>query len=312
MKKNKQKPPILFFAFVIFLLLSQISNYSCRNKSLTESSDSNELILVCGDSKVLMVEYPEGNDSVPQIVWSWDAHLANDLPSEYRTRKFNSIDDCKPTPDGKQLMISSSGGAVAIVSISDKKVIFLADVPNAHSIELLPENKIIAAASLNPKGNKLMLFDKTQPARLLDTDTLYFAHGVVWDEKRNSLFSLGYDILREYKIQNNTKLQLQKEWKLPGTGGHDLMMHPEGNHLFISEHEGTWIFDLNQARFDKIEGFPDAANIKSLNMNKSGRFVYTVPEESWWTYHVSFHNPSGKLSFPNMRVYKVRLFDVMD
>ncbi len=291
------------FEFYLFLLIGLIS---CNSK--VAEIDYSNLILVCGDSKVLLVEYPEGNDSVPKIVWHWDAHFANDLPFEYRTRKFNSIDDCKPTPDGKQLMVSSSSGAVAVIDIIDRTVCFLADVPNAHSIELLPDNKIVVAASLSPKGNRLMLFENTQPAQLLDMDTLYFAHGVVWDEKRNSLYALGYDILREYKIQNGKELQLHTEWKLPGAGGHDLQFHPDKNHLFITEHDGAWIFNIDQVEFKKIADFPDAANIKSLNLNNSGQFVYTVPEESWWTYHVNFHNPTGKLSFPNMKVYKARIF----
>jgi len=280
---------------------------SCNNEKKLPSSEC--YVLVCGDSKVLIVEYPKNNDTVPNIIWSWDAHIANDLPFDYRTKKFNSIDDCKLAPDCKQIMISSSSGAVAILAIKEKKVTFLADVPNAHSIELLPGNKIVVAASTALKGNKIMLFDLKQPAELLDTDSLYSAHGVVWDEKRNSLYALGYDVLREYKILNKKELLLNEEWKIPGISGHDLQMAPNGDRLYITEHTGAWKFDLNYFKFNKINQFPDAENIKSLNQNKRGQFVYTVPEESWWTYNVSFFNPVGKLSFPNMRVYKARLFE---
>lgn len=305
--KKKEWLNYLKKSCINILIFTQIAIYSCGN--FENSSNSKELVLVCGDSKVLLVEYPENNDTIPKFIWSWDAHLANDLPFEYRTKKFNSIDDCKPTPDLKQLMISSSSGAVAIITMEDKKVTFLADVPNAHSIELLPGNKIVAAASTALKGNRIMLFDLTHPAELLDTDSLYSAHGVVWDKKRNSLYALGYDVLREYKIQNEKELLLNEEWKIPGISGHDLQMAPDGDKLFITEHTGAWEFDLNYFKFNKINQFPDAENIKSLNQNKKGQFVYTVPEESWWTYHVSFFNPEGKLSFPNMKVYKARLYE---
>lgn len=291
----------------LLLVVIQAGIFSCNNYD--PFSNSKELVIVCGDSKVLLVESPENKDTVPKIIWNWDAHLANDLPIEYRTKKFNSIDDCKPTPDLKHIMVSSSSGAVAIVAINNKRVTFLADVPNAHSIEMLPGNKIVAAASTALKGNRLLLFDTTQPAQLLDSDSLYSAHGVVWDKKRNSLWALGYDVLREYKIETEKKLLLNKEWKIPGISGHDLLMAPNGNKLYITEHTGAWEFDLNNFNFDKIKQFPDAENIKSLNQNKKGQFVYTVPEESWWTYHVSFFNPTGILSFPNMRVYKVRLYE---
>ncbi len=296
--------PGSFFAFILILVLPVF--FSCNNEKKLTVSDN--YLLVCGDSKVLMVEYPDDTDSIPEIVWQWDAHLAEGLPSEYRTKKFNSIDDCKPAPDRKQIMISSSSGAVAMVTLRNKKVIFLADVPNAHSIELLPGNKIIAAASTAQNGNRLMLFDMTRPDILQDSDSLYSAHGVVWDEQRNSLYALGYDVLREYKLQNGSKLILNNEWKISGESGHDLQLAPDGNRLFLTEHTGAWEFDLKTMKFSKINNFPDAENIKSLNQNKAGRYVYTVPEESWWTYHVTFFNPAGKLSFPDMRVYKVRLF----
>ncbi len=140
-------------------------------------------------------------------------------------------------------------------------------------------------------------------------DSLYSAHGVVWDAKRKSLFALGYDVLREYKMENKVKLGLIEEWEIPGISGHDLQMAPDGNKLFITEHTGAWVFDLKNKEFSKIDKFPDAENIKSINQNKSGQFAYTVPEESWWTYHVRLHNPSGVLSFPDMRVYKARWFE---
>jgi hypothetical protein len=288
------------------MLIMFLAVWSCNREKELFSRDRH--VLVCGDSKVLMVEYPDDNDTIPKIGWQWDAHLANDLPSEYRTNKFNSVDDCKAAPDRKQIMISSSSGAVAIVTLKDKKVIFLADVPNAHSVEMLPGNKIVAAASTAQNGNRLMLFQISQPAELLDSDSLYSAHGVVWDEQRSSLYALGYDVLREYKLQNGSKLILNNEWKIPGESGHDLQLAPNGNRLFLTEHTGAWEFDLKTMKFSKINNFPDAENIKSLNQNKAGRYVYTVPEESWWTYHVSFFNPAGKLSFPDMRVYKARLF----
>jgi len=295
----------MIYNFITTTLLFLIS--SCAG--LRNDSKFKDCVIVCGDSKVLIVKYPGQNDSVPEIIWSWDAHTAEDLPIEYRTRKFNSIDDCKPGPDKQQLAISSSSGAIAVVNVKDKKVTFLADVPNAHSIEFLPDNKIIAAASTAADGNRLMLFDIAQPAQLFDSDSLYSAHGVVWDKRRNSLFALGYNILREYKVNDKRKLVRNREWKIPGIGGHDLQMTPDGNNLFVTEQTGSWIFNLRTSKFSKIEKFPDAENIKSINQNKGGQYLYTVPDESWWTYHVRFFNPSGVLCFPDIRIYKARFYN---
>lgn len=271
-------------------------------------AQSKKSFLVCGDSKVLMVDYNQSKDSIPSVVWTWDAHEAMDLPEHFRTKLFNTMDDCKPIRAGKQLLVSSSGGAIAIVNVPDKKVVFHAAVPNAHSIALLPGNLVAAAASTNKTGNKVMLFSIDQPDKPLYTDSLYSAHGLVWNEKRKSLFALGYDVLREYKIVADNSLKMIAHWKIPGIGGHELQ--PAGNNgdLFVTEHHGTWRFELASGQFKKIEGFPDGENIKSLGRNRAGQYIYTVPEESWWTFHVRFHDPARVFAFPDLHVYKARWF----
>jgi len=114
--------------------------------------------------------------------------------------------------------------------------------------------------------------------------------------------------LREYKIEDEIKLVLKDEWKIPGISGHDLQKVPDEDSFFITDSSGAWIFNVGVMQFNKIKNFPDAKNIKSLNQNKKGRYVYTIPEDSWWTHHVRFYNPEGILIFPNIHVYKVRWF----
>ena len=67
--------------------------------------------------------------------------------------------------------------------------------------------------------------------------------------------------------------------------------------VLLTEHTGAWQFDLATETFSTIPGFPDAENIKSLNLAADGQYLYTVPEESWWTYHVSLHQPAQRLAF---------------
>jgi hypothetical protein len=266
-------------------------------------------LLVCGDSKVLMVDYSKSKDSIPHIVWTWDAHAAKDLPELYRIKMFNTMDDCKPVNKGKQILVSASSGAIALLNTSDRKVLFYATVPNAHSIALLPGNIVATAASTARDGNKIMLFDMAQPEKAVYTDSLYSAHGVVWNEKTKSLFALGYQVLREYKLVAKSRLELKREWKIPGIGGHELQPTADGKNLFVTEHNGAWIFDLSSYSFKKIEGFPDAENIKSLGQSPSGQYIYTIPEQSWWTFHVRFFQPAGSLAFPDLHVYKARWFE---
>jgi hypothetical protein len=265
--------------------------------------------LVCGDSKVHLVDYNKSRDSIPEIIWTWDAQRASDLPEVFRVRKFKSMDDCKPINNGKQLIVSSSSGAVAIVNIADKKVLFFAEVSNAHSVEMLPGNVLAAAASIHATGNKIMLFDVRDPAgKPFYTDSLYSAHGLVWNAKRKSLYALGYDELREYKLNGKQGLSLKTKWTIPGISGHELRPTADADHLFVTEHEGAWVFSLDDHQFKKIPDFPDAENIKSLGQNKAGQYLFTVPEQSWWTFHVRTLNPERWFAFPGMKVYKARWF----
>lgn len=262
--------------------------------------------LVCGDHQVLLVDYDLSVDTIPKIVWTWDAHHANDLPEEYRLKKFNTVDDCKPIKNGDEILVSSSSGAVAIVERKTGQVKFYASVPNAHSVELLPGNLLAAAASTADKGNSVMVFDLAKGREPIYTDSLYSAHGLVWENGRQSLYALGYDVLREYKLASDGQLQLKEHWTIPGIGGHDLQPAPDGKSLLLTEHEGAWKFDLETHRFSKIDGFPDAENTKSLGQNKKGQYIFTVPEERWWTFHVDFFNPARRFAFPEMKVYKAR------
>jgi len=285
---------------LIFLFVVLAPDSFCQSE--------NSRFLVCGDYAVHVVDLEKSRDSIPHVIWTWDAQRATDIPKNMRG-KFRTVDDCKSVRNGSAILISSSSGAIALVEMKTKKVLFLASVPNAHSIELLPGDLVAAAASTAPDGNKIMIFDLARPEAPVFTDSLYSAHGVYWDKKRKSLFALGYDVLRAYTLHPGGQLELSHQWKLPGTGGHDLQPSPDGNMLFITEHRGAWAFDLAGAAFRKIPGFPDAHHIKSLGQNSSGQYIFTVPEESWWTFHVTFSNPGRELAFPHMKVYKARWFN---
>lgn len=161
--------PTLFFCFLVCSF------------SLAQSKLSGKSFLVCGDSKVLLVDYAKSKEGTPSVIWTWDASKAADLPEDYK-RRFQTMDDCKVVDKGKSELVSSSSGAIALLDSKSRKVLFLATVPNAHSIELLPGNLIAAAASTNKTGNKIMLFDAGESEKLLAEDSLYSAHGTVWHE----------------------------------------------------------------------------------------------------------------------------------
>ncbi len=266
--------------------------------------------LVCGDSKVLLVDYKQSKDSIPHIKWEWDAAKDSQLPEDYRNGKFRTMDDCKMAADGQQVLVSSSSGGVALLGYPDKKLLFLAEVGNAHSIALLPGGLIAVAASTHPKGNKVVLYHASRSNEPLAEDSLYSGHGVVWHPQRKLLYALGYDVLRAYTVdqdpRGNVTLSKKSEWPIPGKSGHDLFLTPDGRQLYITEHTQAWAFDLTEETFGKITNFPAKENIKSLGHNQAGQLLFTEPEESWWTFSVKFINPDRKFVFPGMKVYKAR------
>ena len=295
MKKSK---------YIVLALLLAIASSAFSQKVPQKS------FLLCGDTKVLLVDYMGSKDTIPKIIWEWDSRNAKDIDEPDR-KKFRSMDDCKAVNKGERILVSSSSGAVAVIERKNKKVLFYTSVPNAHSIELLPDGFLAAAASTNKDGNKVLLFKINNQNETLFSDSLHSAHGLVWDNKRESLFALGYNVLREYKLikKGNPKLLLKREWRLPHDGGHDLQMAPDNDKLFVTiERSGAWEFNLNSQVFGKIKGFPDSKIIKSIGQNNAGQYIFTIPEESWWTFHVKFFNPDRSFSFPGLRVYKARWF----
>jgi hypothetical protein len=287
------------YIYLLFCLLA------LTNKLHAQTAPE-KLFLVCGDTKVLLVNYTTSKDSIPNIVWSWDSKTAADLPDNMRG-KFKTLDDCKHY--GDLILVSSSGGAIAIINQKLNKTVFYADVAMAHSVETLPGGFIAAAASTHIKGNKLMLFDPKKGNTPVYTDSLYSGHGVVWDAKSKSLYSLNYTTLREYKLNKaNATMTLKNEWKLTGKGGHDLQMAPDGKRLFLTSETNSAEFNLTTHQFNDIRGWGNIPNIKSVGQNAQGQFIYTLPEESWWTYHVKFSNPTRVFTFGKMHVYKARWY----
>ncbi len=279
--------------------------------SISDPPAKKKEFLVCGDTKVLIVDYKASKDSIPSISWQWDAKEATTLPEKYQTSYFRTVDDSKSVAGGKQILVSSSSGGVVLLNRADKKVLFYAHVPNAHSIELLPNNRIAVAGSTAVGGNCVALYNISEPDVQLFRDSLYSGHGLVWDTKRKKLYALGYEELRQYVLQDwsgkSPKLLLEKKWKIPGIGGHDLQMAPDGNNLFLTEHENPWVFSLEKFDFNKLPELAGIANVKSFGKHAgTGQLIFTIPEESWWTFHVKFKNPARSFAFPGMHVYKAR------
>jgi hypothetical protein len=292
---------MIYFRLFPFLLLALFAS-ACSHKSPE--------IVVCGDGKVLIIDKSKSDSVNLAVNWQWKVSDAADLPAEYQ-KYLVPTDECKPVDYNSKILITSSGGGVVLIDRHTKKPVFHAHVPNAHSAELLPGNRIVVALSTAVGGNSIQLFNISEPDEVVFKDSLYSGHGVVWLDDIKRLFALGYSELRSYSLKNwdseKPVLKLEKIWKLPDESGHDLS-YVTDNSLALSTHRNVWIFDVKSGRFSPFKLLEGVENVKSVNYNpKTGELVYTKGEISWWTHNVYIKNPAKTITIPDLNIYKARV-----
>ena len=271
-----------------------------------------DCVAVCGDDKVMIIDYGKSEGRDVKTVWSWQADKSvKGLPAEYLGH-LKSIDECKAVDNNTKMLITSSSDCCLLIDIATKEVLFYANVVNAHSADMLPDGRIAIALSTNNRGlgNALELYDVKHPEKRIFRDSLYSGHGVVWNTKRESLFALGYKELREYKLKDwqseTPSLEKVAEWELPINSGHDLSPVDE-NRMLISGREGVVWFDIAKQEFSQFEPLEGVAHVKSVNFDtKTNRLIFTKGETSWWTQNIYQKNPDKTVTIDSIRLYKAR------
>ena len=278
---------------------------------VTSCSPFNEnCVAVCGGHDVKIIDMAESEGTTLHEVWSWNIdEPIEGLPAEY-AEYLNPLDECKLVDNNRKLLLTSSSSAVVLIDLKTKKNLFYARVPKAHSADLLPGDRVAGALSTHKKGNSLEIYDFAQPEKVLWRDSLYSGHGAVWHAERESIYALGYDVLREYKLKDwqsaTPSLELVASWSIPVKSGHDLMK-VDADRMLVSGHEGVYWFDVNSGEYPPFEPVHSTEYVKSVNYNaKNGRLVYTKAEESWWTHHIYQENPTKVITIDDMNIYKVR------
>lgn len=264
-------------------------------------------VIVCGDDKLLVVDLDRSDGKDVAVVWSW-CSKGSDLPDEYE-KYFASMDECKTEKDGKWILVTSSGGGAAVIERPSGKCLFYAGkVGGAHSIELLPGNRLAVARS-NEKGG-IDIFDLSESDKVLATYPFEWGHGVIWNAKRQLLYALGFNELRAYSLVDwksaKPALKLEKTWKLPTDDGHDLNRISD-DELGFSTSFGVYTINLNTEEIAPFKPLEGKKFIKSFNYDKkSGSLIYTQGEIEWWTHHVYLENPEKVLCIDSVNLYKVR------
>ena len=266
---------------------------------------------VCGNGMVRIIDMAESDSTDIKEVWRWDKDdpQAN-LPKGY-DQLMRNVDECKFVDNNTKMLLTASGDGMMLIDIETKAILSYAYVPMAHSADLLPGNRIAVALSTHKKGNALEIYDIATPEKVVFRDSLYSGHGVVWNEKRQRLYALGYKELREYELVNwdtdQPSLRQVKMWEIPMKSGHDLSP-VDKDRMLVSAHEGVMWFDINKEEFSPFEPLRDVENVKSVNYDpETQKLIYTKGEIKWWTHHIYQENPNKVITMDSLNVYKVRV-----
>jgi len=272
-----------------------------------DSPPVREELIVCGDKEVFILDLAV---DASKKIWSWKAADHPEIPEDVR-KKFGSTDDCKPVDGGTNILISSSGGAVALVERATGKTLFWAVVANAHSAEVLPGGRILAAGSTAKDGNRIVLFDRARSGVELASYPLQGAHGVVWDQDANCVWALGEMELHTYLLNEwetaKPSLTLKQKLDLPDAGGHDLRPVPGTRKLIVTTRKNVWTFDREKNSFVEDNQIGSLVGVKSMDIHPStGRVAYIKAETSWWAARIILLKPGGEINLPGERLYKAR------
>jgi hypothetical protein len=267
-------------------------------------------IILCDQKTQSVLVVPENadwNDGV-NIEWSWSGKTAPDIRPEHGSFWFTNLTDAKPVLGMTHLLITASGGGVALVRIEDRKAVFYNYAgPNAHSAEILPDSNIVAACST---VNYLRIFSTLPDSACLVDYPVPDAHGVVWDNERQLLWVLGISELRSYRYNFNRakpELTLERSYPLPSPGGHDLFPSLRGHTIYVTTWEHVWEFDPTIRAFSGVLTIHETHHVKSVcDAAVDGRTAYLQACENWWCDTIRFTSPEGEKQMSGARFYKMR------
>ncbi len=244
------------------------------------ASDKRKLI-AAGSTKVYLFYADEAAASgnyASGLLWSWSS-------TDFSFGKSTDhIDDCKVVNDGKQFLVtcSNNNSWCALINYPKGDVAFsVTDATNAHSSELLPNDRIVVASS--DGGDKLLLYN--MDGKLLSSNNLTSAHGVVWMSSVQRLYAIGGTSLQVYSLKDwNTStpsLYLEKTISTTGyvAGLHDASKVND-NYIAVagsaSSGHSCSVFNVNTETFTVLTHFNNIVGMKSINYNpESGEAYYT-------------------------------------
>jgi hypothetical protein len=185
---------------------------------------------------------------------------------------------------------------------------------NGHSIELLPRNRVVVAAShvATGPGDRLSVYDLDRPdVELFHVDTPW-PHAVVWDAERQLLWADSQKDVVGYRLTDwgSTTPRLTPEViaPLPDVNGHDMMPVPGSSALILATAAHTWLFDSTTHQFTKHPRLGDVGKVKSVHIDPASKRLLWIQGDgtTWWSNVLHFTDPETTITLAGETVYKVR------
>lgn len=289
--------------------------------------------VVCAEqakTRIVMLDPDVVAPQTAKIVWEWKPSKDANLKAAGLAGRFDCVDECKPSDDGKRILVCASSCGFAVVDVATTNAVAggCVNLPgkcaNLHSICELPDGNLVVAGS---EAGGIMVVDMSSKpfskSHHVTTNAYRGAHGALWDAKRKCLWTTGEKPLTRFFYDEKTKtLKRDKSWetKKPYTYccGHDLVWGDKNhNSVAVTLGSAIAVLDLNKAdrtgMMDISETLP--GSVKAISYEGGERLaVYldkTALKGKPWTtinIHVDGNGKSRVYTLPGAGFYKAHFF----
>lgn len=294
------------YFIILFLLLT--------NQTKAQSADVNfkncKKCIVLAEQSVNRIAILDLNKKA--IVWEWVP--ASAIKADH-LKWFNYPSEAKPVYGGKYILTTASGGAVTLIRIADKKVMFYAFAGgNTHSAEILPDGNIVSASST---GNFLTVFhvDTLKQPEQVYKKNIWLAngHNVVWDKKRKLLWTASNEQLKSFIYNFNFEkpdLIVKDSVTLEGTDSHDLFPVYGQQSLWVTNPKGLYQYDPGIKKLQKIPvKYPDIKSVSNGTKRYPTLLIYAKnTQKAWWTDEITSLDYKIIFKQSGLQIYKARWF----
>ena len=251
-------------------------------------------LLVCGDNYIYHIdaEIAATKGFSNAVIWNWDAKSVMNVIGKDGLR----LDECKPADNNTKILATSSKGFALVLEKETKELLWWSNCStNAHSIELLPGNRIAVACSEG--GDCIQIFNADTPNKVIYETPLPYGHGVLWNEKYQKLFAVGNNTLNIYRLANwetdKPELVLEKSLNMynKAWGLHDLSYVNSEVILIAGKKAG--MYDFTTDTFTPFARFDASTQLKAVNYN-------IATGESWY---VDATEPEGDFTWSSKTIH---------